>query len=84
MVTKEEIVARLNARVSQVLEAAELGMHAEKFPLFRRVVLNAFGKTGFVGDLEALISRSRESKFGTGTARHGTGRNDFAKKGGAP
>ncbi len=59
MVTTANIMKLLNAHVKQVLDVAELSMPGDKFILFRKVILDQFGKSGFGKELERVF-RSQE------------------------
>jgi len=59
MVTQELIIQLVNVRVKKLLDVAELSFTQEKYPIFRKIALDEFGKSGFVGDLER-IWRSKE------------------------
>ncbi len=59
MVTTANIMKLLNAHVKQVLDVAELSMPGDKLILFRKVILDQFGKSGFGKELERVF-RSQE------------------------
>ena len=59
MVRQEEIIKALNPYIKEILDIAELSLPKEKFPLFRRLTLNIFGKSSFVKELERVL-RSQE------------------------
>lgn len=59
MVTSLDIMKILNPCVKQVLDLAELSLPKEKFPLFRKLTLDTFGKSGFGKELERVL-RSQE------------------------
>ncbi len=59
---KEEIVERVNERVSRVLTVAELCLSKEQYPVFRKFVLDEFGRSGLGRDLEALWQKGREGQ----------------------
>ena len=54
MVTKGQIVELINHRVTHILLVAEASLPPSQFQAFRKVVLNAFGRNGLVGELERL------------------------------
>jgi hypothetical protein len=55
MVTHEEIMNLLNPFVKDILDIAELSLPKEKFPLFRKLTLDRFGKSGFGKELERVL-----------------------------
>ena len=59
MVRQEEIIKALNPYIKEILDIAELSLPKEKFPLFRKLTLDKFGKSGFGKDLERVF-RSQE------------------------
>jgi hypothetical protein len=59
MVTSEQIMQLVNAHVKDILDIAELSLPREKFPLFRKLTLNKFGKSGLGKELERVL-RSQE------------------------
>jgi hypothetical protein len=59
MVTSEQIMQLVNAHVKDILDIAELSLPTEKFPLFRKLTLNKFGKSGLGKELERVF-RSQE------------------------
>ena len=79
MVTRADIKAAIDLRITNVLDTAEAALPPERFKAFRRVVLRAFGDRGLTADL-INCSAGRLS----GMERIGMGRNDPGRKGGAP
>ena len=65
MVSQADIMKLLNAHVKEVLDVAELSMPVEKFLIFRKVILDKFGKSGFGRELERVF-RSQEGKARAG------------------
>lgn len=59
MVT-QSFQAALNATCQRILEDVELAVPAEKFPLLRKRILNAFGEKGLAKTLGTLPSGSRQ------------------------
>lgn len=59
MVTHEQIMQLVNARVKNLLDLAELSLPQDKFPIFRKLTLNEFGKSGLGKELERVL-RSQE------------------------
>ena len=55
MVTHEEIMNLLNPFIKDILYIAELSLPKEKFPLFRKLTLDRFGKSGFGKELERVL-----------------------------
>jgi hypothetical protein len=55
MVTQEQIIKLVNARMNKILSFAELAMPQEKFTLFRKLTLDEFGKSGLVKELERVV-----------------------------
>jgi len=45
----------LNPFVKDILDIAELSLPKEKFPLFRKLTLDRFGKSGFGKELERVL-----------------------------
>ncbi len=80
MIEAKDIVDLLQVRVKRVLDFAELAVPSDKFGRFRTLVFNEFGYEGFRKDLAELLDPGGQS----GTDRHGKGRNDTGRKGGAP
>jgi hypothetical protein len=54
MVTKQEIMDLVNRRVTHMLLVAESSLPPSQFQAFRKLMLDAFGKNGLVGELERL------------------------------
>ncbi len=54
MVTLEDIIPLINVRVKKVLDLAKLSLPEEKFVTFRRMVLDEFGKSGLIKELERV------------------------------
>jgi len=54
MVTKQEIIDLVNRRVTHMLLIAEASLPPTQFQAFRKLMLDAFGKSGLVGELERL------------------------------
>lgn len=55
MVSREEIISRVNVRMSKILSFAELAMPRDKFEIFRKLTLDEFGKSGLVKELERVM-----------------------------
>ncbi len=54
MVTKQEIMDLVNRRVTHMLLIVEASLPPTQFQAFRKLMLDAFGKNGLVGELERL------------------------------
>lgn len=78
MVTREAIVSLMNVHLNRVLSYVELAAPRDKFEVCRKLILDEFGREGFVKELEALLA----SRAGTG--RDGMGGPIPRKEGGAP
>jgi len=59
MVTSEQIMKIVNFRVKKVLDLAELSLPQDKFPKFRKLILDEFGQNGLARELERVL-RERE------------------------
>ena len=66
MVTKDDFLKLLSQRLNRLLCYAELVAPAEKFQVFRKLVLDEFGRDGLARDLAALIERKAQERQGTG------------------
>lgn len=67
MVNAVHVVELVNDRVKQILLVAEAALPQSQFLAFRKVVLNAFGRNGLVGELERLEGqRGSEERDGEG------------------
>jgi hypothetical protein len=54
MVTQDQIISLVNARMKKILDFAELAMKPEKYKKFRKMTLDEFGKSGLVKELERV------------------------------
>ena len=54
MVTKQHVMDLVNHRVTHILLVAEASLPPSQYQAFRKVVLDAFGRNGLVGELERL------------------------------
>lgn len=52
MVILQTISALLDLRLKRVLDAAALVLPPERFPQYRKIVLDEFGRRGLLKDLE--------------------------------
>lgn len=59
MVSQEQIVQLVNARVKKILDFAELSLPQDKFLIFRKLTLDEFGRSGLVKELERVM-RNKE------------------------
>lgn len=55
MVTQDQIISLVNARMKKILDFAELAMKEDKFKKFRTMTLDEFGKSGLVKELERVM-----------------------------
>ena len=58
MVNKEDIRTLINPRLNRVLTAVELSVPRDKFGTCRKVILDEFGSSGLVRELEELFGGS--------------------------
>jgi len=63
-VAKEDVVERVNERVNRLLTVIELCVPQEKYPVFRKFVLDEFGRSGLGRDLDALWQKGRDGQDG--------------------
>ena len=77
MIKTEDIDQLLSQRKSRILDYAQMALPESQFRAFRKCFLDEFGKSGFLSDLDRLLSNSSHSP-----ERLGTGRNIPRKKGG--
>ena len=54
MVTKQQVLDLVNQRVTHILLVAEASLPSSQYQAFRKVVLDAFGRNGLVGQLDRL------------------------------
>ncbi len=59
MVSQDQIVQLVNARVKKILDFAELSLPQDKFLIFRKLTLDEFGRSGLIKELERVM-RSTE------------------------
>jgi hypothetical protein len=55
MVSQDQIVQLVNARVKKILDFAELSLPQDKFPIFRKLTLDEFGRSGLIKELERVM-----------------------------
>jgi hypothetical protein len=55
MVSQDQIVQLVNARVKKILDFAELSLPQDKFPIFRKLTLDEFGRSGLLQELERVM-----------------------------
>lgn len=55
MVSQDQIVQLVNARVKKILDFAELSLPQDKFLIFRKLTLDEFGRSGLVKELERVM-----------------------------
>ena len=58
MVNKEDIKTLINPRLNRVLTAVELSVPKDKYGTCRKVILDEFGNSGLVRELEELFGSS--------------------------
>jgi hypothetical protein len=58
MVNKEDIRTLINPRLNRVLTAMELSVPKDKYGTCRKLILNEFGNSGLVRDLEEMFGGS--------------------------
>ena len=58
MVNKEDIKTLINPRLNRVLTAVELSVPKDKYGTCRKVILDEFGNSGLVRELEELLGSS--------------------------
>jgi len=58
MVNKEDIRTLINPRLNRVLTAVKLSVPENKFGTCRKVILDEFGNSGLVRELEELLGGS--------------------------
>ncbi len=51
----ELLMQLINSRLKKILEVAALSLTPEKFQIFRKIVLDEFGKSGLVKELERVL-----------------------------
>ena len=57
MVTHFLVMERIKGRMKRILDVAELAVPSEKFSLFRKVLLDEFGKNGLDKELRELFDQ---------------------------
>jgi hypothetical protein len=68
MVALADIVHLLGPRKKRLLSLAEALIPKEQFRLFRKILLDEFGKGGFEGDLHRLLERQTKDRAGKNSA----------------
>ena len=67
MISKDDIIALVNAHLSRVLRLAELALSPEQFAHFRSLTLREFGRDGFRRGLARLLDHQQDNnKKGSG------------------
>ena len=79
MIKAEDIERLLGPYKSRTLDYAQMALPDSQFQAFRKCFLDAFGKSGFLSDLDRFIADASHSP-----ERPGSGRNIPRKKGGVP
>jgi hypothetical protein len=54
MLTKEQVLEQVSARLNRLLLVAELCLSEKQFTIFRKMMLDEFGRNGLGRDLERL------------------------------
>ncbi|MDK9720020.1 MAG: hypothetical protein OEL53_02435 [Rhodospirillales bacterium] len=68
MVALADIVDLLGPRKKRLLDIAEMLIPKDQFRLFRKSLLDEFGKGGFEGDLGRLLERQTKDRAGKKSA----------------
>jgi hypothetical protein len=63
-VARDKILEKVNEQVNRVLTVAELCVLKEHYPVFRKFVLDEFGRSGLGRDLETLCLEGRDGQEG--------------------
>ncbi len=79
MIKTEDIEKLLSPYKCRVLDFAQMALSESQFKAFRKLFLDEFGHSGFLSDLDRLVTNTSHSP-----ERHGTGRHILRKKGGVP
>lgn len=66
MVSKEAILPLVNARLNRVLLIAQAALPEHQFEAFRRLILDEFGRAGFIRDLDTISDAPRQEPRGPG------------------
>ena len=61
------ILDRLNERKNRLLLTAQVGLPANQFDAYRKILLDELGRNGFEKDLEEVLKQHKE---GIGEGRH--------------
>lgn len=64
MVSLEIIIPLINERVKKILDLAKLSLPDEKFVTFRRMVLDEFGRSGLIRELERVGKQLGKERLG--------------------
>jgi hypothetical protein len=67
MLTKDSILPLVNARLNRVLLIAQAALPQRQFEAFRRLMLDEFGRSGLIKDLDTILGQTGR----TGTERAG-------------
>jgi len=63
------ILEMLSERKNRLLLTAQVGLPANQFEAYRKILLDELGRNGFEGDLEKILMQHTERK-GTGRPIH--------------
>jgi len=66
MLTKEAILPLVNARLNRVLLVAQAALPEHQFEAFRRLILDEFGRTGLIRDMDTILGEHRQERHGPG------------------
>jgi hypothetical protein len=66
MVSKESLKVLINGRLTRVLRFAEAALPESQFKAFRGLMLDEFGNSGLLRDLETLGKQGGVERQGTG------------------
>jgi len=77
MVTSNDVKQCIDHRLRNILNAAEMGLEAQKFEVFRKIVMAELGFNGLASDFAELLN----GKVRNGKERQGP--DDAGRKGGA-
>lgn len=72
MIELDTVLKLINRRKGRLLSAAEFALPARQFELFRKMVLDEFGRSGLETELERVFDEQRKGRHGQAdTARKG-------------
>lgn len=59
MVTLDQVLCALKPHVDRVLTTAQAALPDQQYQAFRKITLDALGKSGFEGDLRKLYAQGQ-------------------------